>query len=200
MLTVHGQQHSFSTHERMFLWKCKVFETENVSTRGGLYPPPPHPPTPPHPHPPPTFGFMPNALTIWAIRARHLQCGCCYEHPIEDAEWVRFSLAWDVGCQSIWWGTEYQGKLFPVLSSIRIVFGIPLSRDSANTHIACGSGLETNLLGALFCVCRTRRVHRQVLSNAFLWDGRCAHPCDRFISNTRTLTCRHSTCGIKAVF
>ena len=25
MLTVHGQQHSFSTHEQMFLWKCQSF-------------------------------------------------------------------------------------------------------------------------------------------------------------------------------
>ena len=25
MLTVCGQQHSFSTHERMFLWKCQSF-------------------------------------------------------------------------------------------------------------------------------------------------------------------------------
>ena len=25
MLTVRGQQHSFSTHERMFLWKCQIF-------------------------------------------------------------------------------------------------------------------------------------------------------------------------------
>ena len=33
MLTVHGQQHSFSTHERVFLRKCQSFETENVSTR-----------------------------------------------------------------------------------------------------------------------------------------------------------------------
>ena len=36
----------------------KVFETENVSSWGG--------------HEPPAFGFMPNALTIWAIRVRHL--------------------------------------------------------------------------------------------------------------------------------
>ena len=36
----------------------KVFETENVLTWGGLEPP--------------TFGFMPNALTYWAIRVRHL--------------------------------------------------------------------------------------------------------------------------------
>ena len=36
----------------------KVFETENVSTWEGLEPP--------------TFGLMPNALTTWAIRARHL--------------------------------------------------------------------------------------------------------------------------------
>ena len=25
MLTVRGQKHSFSTHERMFLWKCQSF-------------------------------------------------------------------------------------------------------------------------------------------------------------------------------
>ena len=54
MLTVHGQQHSFLAHERVFLWKCQSFETENVSTWGGLEPP--------------TFGFMPNALTYWTQR------------------------------------------------------------------------------------------------------------------------------------
>ena len=58
MLTVPRQQQSFSTHEWMFLWKCEVFEAENVSTWGGLEPP--------------IFGFMPNYLTIWAIRAKHL--------------------------------------------------------------------------------------------------------------------------------
>ena len=57
MLTVRGKRH-FSTHERVFLWKCQSFETENVSTWGGLEPP--------------TIGFIPNALTYWAIRARHL--------------------------------------------------------------------------------------------------------------------------------
>ena len=35
MLTVRGQQHSFSMHERMFLWKLKAFEAENVSILGG---------------------------------------------------------------------------------------------------------------------------------------------------------------------
>ena len=48
MLTVRGQQHSFSTQESV-----KVFETENVSTWGELEPP--------------TFGFMRNALTISPI-------------------------------------------------------------------------------------------------------------------------------------
>ena len=42
----------------MFLWKCQSFGTKNVSNWGGLEPP--------------TFGFMPNALTYWAIRSRHL--------------------------------------------------------------------------------------------------------------------------------
>ena len=36
----------------------EVFQTENVSTWGWLEPP--------------IFGFVPNALTYWAIRARHL--------------------------------------------------------------------------------------------------------------------------------
>ena len=39
MLTVRGKQHPFSTHERMFLWNVKVYETENVSAWGGLEPP-----------------------------------------------------------------------------------------------------------------------------------------------------------------
>ena len=55
MFTVRGQQHSFSTHERVLFWKCQSFETENVSTWEGLGSP--------------TFGFMPNALTYWAIWA-----------------------------------------------------------------------------------------------------------------------------------
>ena len=53
MLTVSGQQHSFSTHERMFLWKCRRFRD-----RGELEFP--------------TFGFIPNDLTTCAIRARQL--------------------------------------------------------------------------------------------------------------------------------
>ena len=35
MLTVHGQQHSFSTHERMFLWKCQSFwDRKSLDLRG----------------------------------------------------------------------------------------------------------------------------------------------------------------------
>ena len=67
MLTVRGQHYSFSTHERMFL-SVKVFETENVSTCEGLEPP--------------TVVFMPNALTIWAILARHL-----LSHVVEYWRW-----------------------------------------------------------------------------------------------------------------
>ena len=59
MLTVRGQQHSFSTQERVFLWKCQSFwDRKCLNLRGGLEPP--------------IFGFMPNAPTYWAIRARHL--------------------------------------------------------------------------------------------------------------------------------
>ena len=54
MLIVRGQQPSFSTHERVFLWKCQSFRDSKSVIE------------------PPTFGFMPNVLTYWAIRARHL--------------------------------------------------------------------------------------------------------------------------------
>ena len=47
-----------STHELMFLWKCRSFWEGKCLDLKGLEPQ--------------TFGFMPNALTIWAIRARHL--------------------------------------------------------------------------------------------------------------------------------
>ena len=84
MLTVHAQQHSFSTRKQMLVKVSKFFETENVSTWGGLEPP--------------TFGFMPNALTIWAIRARHLLC-----HVVEYWLWrYRYFLSkvniWYVNC------------------------------------------------------------------------------------------------------
>ena len=49
MLTVRGQQHSFSTHERMFLWKCRSFwDRKCLDLRGTRTP------------------------DLWAIRARHL--------------------------------------------------------------------------------------------------------------------------------
>ena len=151
LLTVRGQQHSFSTHGRMFLWKCRrqkrsrtpnlrihaecsnhlsyqgqIFvvpciwilalvidkdilklklafkmltvcidfrltkgcscesaedlETENVSTWGGLEPP--------------TFGFMPNVLTTWAIRARYL-----LSHVLECWLW-RF-IGYDLVCPAL---------------------------------------------------------------------------------------------------
>ena len=52
MLTVRGNSIHFR-HTNVCSWESvKVFETENVSTA--------------------TFGFMPNALIYWAIRARHL--------------------------------------------------------------------------------------------------------------------------------
>ena len=58
MLTVRGQHHSFSTYERVSLRKCQSFWDRKCLDRGGLEPP--------------IFGFMPNTLTYWAIRAEHL--------------------------------------------------------------------------------------------------------------------------------
>ena len=62
----------------------KVFEIENVSTWGGLELT--------------TFGFMQNALTYWAIRARHL-----LSHVFEHWLWrYRYFLSkvniWNVNC------------------------------------------------------------------------------------------------------
>ena len=58
MLTVLGQQHSFLTHERVFLGQCQRFwDRKCLDLRGTR---------------PPIFGYMPNALTCWVIWARHL--------------------------------------------------------------------------------------------------------------------------------
>ena len=62
MLSVRGQQHSFSTHERVFMWKWKCqrfWDRKCLDLGGGGLEPP-------------AFGFMPNALTYWVIRAIHL--------------------------------------------------------------------------------------------------------------------------------
>ena len=50
--------HKWPVTRKMFPFDDVIMETENVSTWGGLELP--------------IFGFMPNALTYWAIRARHL--------------------------------------------------------------------------------------------------------------------------------
>ena len=62
----------------------KAFETENFSTWGGLEPT--------------TFVFMPNTLTYWGIRARHL-----LSHVVEYWLWrYRYFLSevniWNVNC------------------------------------------------------------------------------------------------------
>ena len=54
LLTVCGQQHSFSTHERMFLWKCQFFlRQKSLDLRG-------------------TRNTYLRIHAIWAIRARYL--------------------------------------------------------------------------------------------------------------------------------
>ena len=84
MLTVRGLQHSILTHERVYLRKCQSFWGRKCldlrETRT------------------PTFGFMPNALTYWAIRARHL-----LSHVFEYWLWrCRYFLSkvniWNVNC------------------------------------------------------------------------------------------------------
>ena len=59
MLTYAGNSIHFRPTNGSSCESVKVFETENVSTWGGLEPP--------------TFGFMANTLTIiWVIRARRV--------------------------------------------------------------------------------------------------------------------------------
>ena len=58
MLTVRGNSIHFRHTNGCSCYSVKVFETENVSTWGGLEPP--------------IFGSMRNALTIWATRTRYL--------------------------------------------------------------------------------------------------------------------------------
>ena len=82
MLTMHRQQHSFSTH---VLATVSTFLRQKLSRpEGGLEPP--------------IFGFMPNALTIWAIRARRL-LSRDFEHGLW---WCRYFCSkvdiWNVNC------------------------------------------------------------------------------------------------------
>ena len=77
MLTVRGQQHSFSTHERVFLWKCQSFWDRKCLDLRGLEPP--------------TFGFMLNALTYWAIRATQLLSNV-FEHWLWRYRYDRWQI------------------------------------------------------------------------------------------------------------
>ena len=160
MLTVRGQQHSFSTHERMFLGKCQSFETENVSTWGGFEFQ--------------AFGFMPNALTIWAIRARHLLphvfeywpissagahgIACYYKIWIESMPVsVRFGLGADTDLD--WGPTRHCGIVIGISVDIMIYF-FPIVSIEVNCHFAyfckyTATLLPTNV-GALFALCRDR--------------------------------------------
>ena len=58
MLIVRGDSIHFRLTKEYSCTSVKDLKTENISTWGGLEPP--------------TFRFMPNALTTWAIRSRHL--------------------------------------------------------------------------------------------------------------------------------
>ena len=74
----------FDTETGVLVKVSKVFETKNVSTWEGLEPP--------------TSGFMPNALTYWAIRARHV-LSHVFEHCLW---WYRYFLStvyiWNFNC------------------------------------------------------------------------------------------------------
>ena len=79
-----GQRRSFSTHERMFLGKSRIFETESVSTQEGLELT--------------TFWFRSIALTIWATGTRNF-----LTHVLEYRLWWNKYFVckvniWNVNC------------------------------------------------------------------------------------------------------
>ena len=77
-----------------------VFETENVSTWGGLWPP--------------TFEFMPNALTYWAIRATHL-----LSHGVAYWRW-RYRYFWSK--VNIWIVYMYMFKCIYIIFTLQQPF------------------------------------------------------------------------------
>ena len=84
MLTVCGNSIHFWHANGFSCESVKVFETENISTWGGLEPP--------------IFGFMANALAYWTIRTRHL-----LSHVFEYwLWWFRYFWSkvniWNVNC------------------------------------------------------------------------------------------------------
>ena len=91
MLTVRLQQHTFSTHEQVFLWKCQNFwDRKCLDLRGT----------------PPTFGFMPNALAIWAIGARRLLF-----HVVEHWLW-RYRYLWSkINIWHVGWVHRDKGQI-----------------------------------------------------------------------------------------
>ena len=95
MLTVCRQQHSFLTHEQMFLWKCGRLETEDVLTCKGLDAS--------------TFRFMQNA---WLLELSGPDSYCpMYLNTAsggtdifscdQAALWIVFSVRLSV-CLSVW--------------------------------------------------------------------------------------------------
>ena len=138
----------------MFLGKCQSFETENVSTWGGLEFQ--------------AFGFMPNALTIWAIRARHV-----FEYwPISSAVVLlvstrselnpcqyRSDLDWGADTDLDWGPTRHCGIVIGISADIMIYF-FPIVSFEVNCNFAYFCEYTVTLLptnvGALFALCRDR--------------------------------------------
>ena len=82
MLTVRMHQHSFSTHQWMFLWKCQSFWDRKCLDQRGTRTP----------------NLRIHVLTIWAIRARHFQSQV-FEYWLwwYRYVWSKVSI-WNVNC------------------------------------------------------------------------------------------------------
>ena len=75
ILAVQGQPHSFSTHERVFLWKCQNFRDRKCLDLRGTQTP--------------TFGFMLNALAMYICLYMFIYICVCVSWHYHAWPWIR---------------------------------------------------------------------------------------------------------------
>ena len=139
-------------HRNGCSWEgVKAFETENVSTWGGLEPP--------------TFVFMPNALTYWAIRARHL-----LPHVVEYWLW-RCRYLW--GKVNIWnincvWATAFIFDKQALIWNLKVRFmGVVIGQGNAVSTVS-------NWFTSFFCFASIwPTIHDIQLFEIWLWKNHC---------------------------
>ena len=86
MLNVRGQQHSFSTHERVFLWKCRRFwDRKCLDLRGNII------------IICSEWTHLSNNNVLWQVITVHC-CGLC---EVSECRWCRLMTGWN------YWGVTW---------------------------------------------------------------------------------------------